>query len=70
MKVKDLKESNEKLKKAVKKELTRDEAILLFTEKETPVLDGFISRAGKPFSASLYIKRTGRHGFRFGNRDG
>ena len=51
------------------RELTRDEAVALFTEKETPVLEGFISRAGKPFAASLYIKRTGRHGFRFGNRD-
>jgi hypothetical protein len=52
------------------RELTREEAISLFTEKETAVLEGFISRAGKPFAASLYIKRTGRHGFRFGSRDG
>ena len=50
------------------RELTREEAIQLFTKKETEVLEGFISRAGKPFAASLYIKRTGRHGFRFGNR--
>ena len=52
------------------RELTREEALSLFTEKETPVLEGFVSRAGKPFAASLYIKRTGRHGFRFGNRNG
>lgn len=52
-----------------KRELTREEAKLLFENKETPVLDGFISKAGKPFSAQLYLKRTGRHGFRFANRD-
>jgi len=51
------------------RELTREEALSLFTEKETAVLEGFVSRAGKPFAASLYIKRTGRHGFRFGSRD-
>lgn len=52
------------------REITREEILPLFTDKETAVLEGFISRAGKPFAASLYIKRTGRHGFRFGARDG
>ncbi|MEE2828407.1 MAG: DNA topoisomerase 3 [Myxococcota bacterium] len=51
------------------REVKRDEILELFTNKESAVLEGFISRAGKPFSASLYIKRTGRHGFRFGNRN-
>jgi DNA topoisomerase III len=52
------------------RELTRDEAVELFKNNETRVLEGFVSRAGKPFAASLYIKRTGRHGFRFGARNG
>ena len=56
------------IRDSCQRELTREEAIQLFTKKETEVLEGFISRAGKPFAASLYIKRTGRHGFRFGNR--
>ena len=52
------------------REITRDEAAAYFTEKETPALDGFVSRKGSTFAASLYMKRTGRHGFRFGPRDG
>jgi DNA topoisomerase III len=51
-----------------KRELVREEAIELFANNETRVLEGFTSRTGKPFAASLYIKRTGRHGFRFGPR--
>ena len=50
------------------RELVREEAIELFANNETRVLEGFTSRTGKPFAASLYIKRTGRHGFRFGPR--
>jgi len=52
-----------------KRELTRAEAVALFNANETAVLEGFTSRAGKPFSASLYIKKNGRHGFRFGARE-
>ena len=51
-----------------KREVTRDEAAKLFADGETAVLENFTSKAGKPFSASLYIKRTGRHGFRFAGR--
>ena len=51
-----------------KREVTREEAIALFANNETAVLEGFISRAGKPFAASLYLKKNGRHGFRFGAR--
>ena len=51
-----------------KRELVREEAVELFANNETRVLEGFTSRTGKPFAASLYIKRTGRHGFRFGPR--
>ncbi len=51
-----------------KRELTRAEATKLFADGETPVLENFTSQAGKPFAASLYIKATGRHGFRFAGR--
>jgi DNA topoisomerase-3 len=51
-----------------KRELTRDEAAKLFADGETPVLENFTSQGGKPFSASLYIKATGRHGFHFAGR--
>ncbi len=52
-----------------KRELVREEALKLVTDKSTEVLDGFTSKAGKPFSATLYLKRSGRHGFRFQNRN-
>ena len=51
-----------------KRELVREEAVRLFKDGETAVLEGFTSRAGKPFAASLYLKKNGRHGFRFGKR--
>jgi DNA topoisomerase-3 len=52
-----------------KRELTREEADALFNKKETAILENFTSRAGKPFSASLYVKKNGRHGFRFGAKE-
>jgi len=51
-----------------KRELTRDEAAALFSDNTTEVLEGFTSKAGKPFAATLYLKRSGRHGFRFQDR--
>jgi DNA topoisomerase-3 len=48
-----------------KRILTREEAKVLFTKGETPVLEGFISKAGKPFAAQLTLRKNGRHGFRF-----
>ncbi len=51
-----------------KREVVREEAIQLFKDNETDVLEGFTSRAGKPFAASLYLKKNGRHGFRFDKR--
>jgi len=53
-----------------KREITREEATAYFKDGQTPVLEALISRKGTPFSASLYLKRTGRHGFRFGPRGG
>lgn len=52
-----------------KRELTRSEAEALFGANETPLLEGFTSKAGKPFSATLYLKKNGRHGFRFPDRN-
>lgn len=51
-----------------KREVTREEAQVLFTKGETEVLDNFVSKAGKPFGAQLYFKKSGRHGFRFPER--
>ena len=52
-----------------KREINRDEAKVLFTDSTSEALEGFTSKAGKPFAASLYLKRSGRHGFRFQDRD-
>ena len=65
--------SNESCRRCVprevcKRELTREEVIAMFQGKESEVLEGFISKTGKPFAAKLYFKKNGRHGFRFPNR--
>jgi len=48
-----------------KREITRDEAIQYVTNKRTELLTDFTSRFGRPFSAMLVLKETGRHGFEF-----
>jgi DNA topoisomerase-3 len=48
-----------------KREITRDEAIYYVTNKRTELLTDFTSRYGRPFSAMLVLKETGRHGFEF-----
>ncbi len=48
-----------------KREITRDDVKTLFNGKESELLEGFTSKAGKPFGAKLYFKKNGRHGFRF-----
>jgi DNA topoisomerase-3 len=47
------------------RELTRAEAEMLVRDGKTPVLDGFLSKRGKPFRAALRLKRTGGHEFEF-----
>lgn len=48
------------------RELTRVEATALFGAGETELLSDFVSRkSGKAFNASLYLKKNGKHGFRF-----
>jgi DNA topoisomerase-3 len=48
-----------------KRELTRDEAEVYLNTGRTELLEDFTSRFGRPFSATLALKETGRHGFEF-----
>jgi DNA topoisomerase III len=48
-----------------KREITREEAEHYLREGKTELLTDFTSRFGRPFSATLVLKDTGRHGFEF-----
>jgi DNA topoisomerase-3 len=48
-----------------KREITRDEAMVYLKTGKTDLLEDFTSRLGRPFSATLVQKDTGRHGFEF-----
>ena len=48
-----------------KREITRDEAEYYLANGKTELLEDFTSRFGRPFSATLVLKETGRHGFEF-----
>jgi DNA topoisomerase-3 len=48
-----------------KREITRDEALVYLRDGKTELLTDFTSRMGRPFSAQLVLKDTGRHGFEF-----
>ncbi len=48
-----------------KREITRDEALHYLANRRTELLTDFTSRFGRPFSATLVLKDTGRHGFEF-----
>ncbi len=48
-----------------KREITRDEATVYLETGKTELLEDFTSRLGRPFSATLFLKDTGRHGFEF-----
>ncbi|MFQ5418097.1 MAG: DNA topoisomerase, partial [Myxococcota bacterium] len=48
-----------------KREITRDEALVYLRSGKTELLEDFTSRFGRPFSATLVRKDTGRHGFEF-----
>ena len=48
-----------------KREITRDEAQHYIRTGKTELLEDFTSRFGRPFSATLVLKETGRHGFEF-----
>lgn len=47
----------------------RDEALHYLANRETEMLENFISRFGKPFKAKLVLKDTGKHGFEFAPRE-
>ncbi len=51
-----------------KREIRRDEALQYIRETKTEMLEEFTSRFGRPFSAKLFIKENGRHGFEFAPR--
>ena len=47
-----------------------DVATAFFSEEgKTPILDGFISKRGRPFRGALFRKENGRHGFEFPPRE-
>jgi DNA topoisomerase-3 len=48
-----------------KREITREEAEHYLRTGKTELLTDFTSRFGRPFSATLVLKDTGRHGFEF-----
>lgn len=48
-----------------KREITRDEALVYLAGGKTDLLTDFTSRFGRPFSATLVLKDSGRHGFEF-----
>ena len=52
-----------------KREITRDEALFYLQNRKTELLTDFTSRFGRPFSATLVLKETGRHGFEFPPRE-
>jgi len=52
------------------REIRREEARDYVLDGGTEILDGFISqRSRRPFRASLYMKKNGKHGFKFPPRD-
>jgi len=53
-----------------RREMTRDEAEHYLKHKRTAMIDDFISKRGHPFSATLFIKENGRHGFEFARKTG
>jgi DNA topoisomerase-3 len=48
-----------------KREITREEALHYLRTGRTELLTDFTSRFGRPFSAVLFLKENGRHGFEF-----
>ena len=48
-----------------KREITREEFLVYLRTGKTDLLESFTSRFGRPFSATLVLKESGRHGFEF-----
>jgi DNA topoisomerase-3 len=53
-----------------KREISREEAEVYLAKGRTELLTEFTSRYGRPFSATLVLKKNGRHGFEFPPRQG
>jgi DNA topoisomerase-3 len=54
-----------------RREITRDEALGFLRDGKTAILEEFISKKGRPFSATLVMKpENGRHSFEFPPRGG
>ncbi len=53
-----------------KREISREEALVYLGTGKTELLTDFTSRFGRPFSATLVLRKTGRHGFEFPPRAG
>ena len=56
------------LREVSKREITRDEAKILVESKKLGPFDNFTSKAGKPFSATLYLKNNEAIGYRFAKK--
>jgi DNA topoisomerase-3 len=52
-----------------KREITREEAQVYVRAGKTELLSDFTSRLGRPFAATLVLKKNGRHGFEFQPRE-
>ena len=52
-----------------KREINRDEAVDYLQKGETPLIEDFISKYGRPFKAKLTIRENGRHQFEFPPRE-
>jgi DNA topoisomerase-3 len=53
-----------------KREMTREEALAYLANGRSDLLTDFTSRYGRPFSATLVLRKNGRHGFEFPPRPG
>ena len=51
-----------------KREVTREEAKELVEKGKVGPFDDFTSKAGKPFTAILYLKKDGKVGYRFAKK--
>ena len=56
------------LREISKREVTRDEAKELVEKGKVGPFDDFTSKAGKPFTAILYLKKDGKVGYRFAKK--
>jgi DNA topoisomerase-3 len=52
-----------------KREIARDEALVYLRTGKTGLLSDFTSRFGRPFAATLVLKKNARHGFEFQPRE-